>query len=418
MTADIFGGIRFQASEPLGLYIHIPFCLRKCVYCDFNTYAGLEKIFAATVDALCAEIRKWGTCTAGAEVDTVFYGGGTPTILEAEQFQRLQDAVRSSFTLRPDCEFTSEANPNTVDTARFTALGQSGINRISIGAQSFHNAELTLLGRWHEAEAIAAAVASARTAGLTNINLDLIHGLPGQSLEAWIHSLEQALALAVEHLSLYALTVEPRTPLYRMVQQGQVPEPDEDLSAEQYQAAQEILAQAGFVQYEIANWSRSPEPTQWFRHACQHNLKYWRNRNYLGIGPGAHSHWREEGKEGQTRELRWWNCDSVPQYNRCLQQSESPISDYEIITQDLAQAETMMLGLRLVQEGVTYAGFQQAHGADLRETFAETIQHLEVQGMLTATEEGVSLSSRGIMFHNYASQQFLPVAPRPGGCLP
>lgn len=410
MTGNRLGEPHFQASAPLGLYIHIPFCLRKCVYCDFNTYAGLERIFAATVEALCAEIRYWGACTAGAEVDTVFFGGGTPTILEPAQFQQLQDAIQHAFAILPGCEFTSEANPNTVDTDRFAALVHSGINRISIGAQSFHNAELTMLGRWHTADTIAAAVAAARTAGVTNINLDLIHGLPGQTLEAWTQTLEQALALEVEHLSLYALTVEPRTPLYRMVQRGQVPLPDDDLCAEQYQAAREILAGAGFVQYELANWSRGPEPSQWSRYACRHNLKYWRNQNYLGIGPGAHSHWREHRPGGRDRELRWWNLDAVPRYNRCLGQGESPVADHETIAPDLAEAETMMLGLRLVQEGVPYARFQQIHGQDLRVTFAEALRHLAAQNLLAITPDRVQLSSRGILFHNYASQQFLPVA--------
>ncbi len=398
----------FQADEPLGLYIHIPFCLRKCVYCDFNTYAGLEKLFVPTVDALCTEIRYWGTRTEGAAVDTVFYGGGTPTILPPAQFQRLQDAVRSAFTLQPDYECTSEANPNTADAAHFADLIQSGVNRISIGAQSFHNRELALLGRWHQADTIAQAVQAARTAGVNRINLDLMHGLPGQTLTTWQTSLEQALELEVEHLSLYALTVEPCTPLYRMVQHGQVPRPDDDLCTEQYQAAQQQLAAAGYVQYEIANWSRSPEPAQWPRHACRHNLKYWRNRNYLGIGPGAHSHWRTAPTGDSGCEWRWWNCDPVPHYNRCLRQGASPVAEREVITESLARAETMMMGLRLVQEGVTYAGFRQTHGADLCATFPEALQHLVLQGLLTRGPDRVRLSSRGIMFHNYVSQLFLP----------
>ncbi len=408
MTASEWEALPLHADEPLGLYIHIPFCLRKCVYCDFNTYAGLERIFGATVDALCTEIRHWGVCTAGAGVDTVFFGGGTPTILESAQLHRLQETIRNAFTILPGCEFTSEANPNTVDTERFAALVHSGVNRISIGAQSFHNAELELLGRWHTADTIAAAVAAARTAGVTNLNLDLMHGLPGQTLAAWRQTLEQALALEVEHLSLYALTVEPRTPLHRMVQRGQVPVPDADLCAEQYQVAQEMLAGAGFVQYEIANWSRSPDPAQWSRYACRHNLKYWRNQSYLGIGPGAHSHWRAARPYGRAREWRWWNLDAVPRYNRCLDRNESPIADRETLDPELAQAETMMLGLRLVQEGVTYDRFRRMHDRDLRTTFADALAHLATQNLLAMTPARVQLSSRGILFHNYVSQRFLP----------
>lgn len=397
-----------QHTEALGLYVHIPFCQRKCIYCDFNTYAGLQHLIPAAVEALCTEIALWGARTQGMPVDTIFLGGGTPTILAPSQIRQLLDTLRTSFVLAEDCEITSEANPGTADQARFEALAQNGVNRISIGAQSFHKAELDLLGRWHTTDAIGQAVESARQAGLDNINLDLIHGLPHQSLSAWDGSLEAVLNLAPAHVSLYQLTVEDGTPLARMVQTGQVAVPDEDQGAAQYQRAQARLARAGYVQYEIANWVRGEPAQPWARRVCRHNLKYWRNQSYLGFGPGAHSHWRAVPALGLGHGRRWWNLDSVPRYNRCMRDGHTPILDCETIDASLAMAETMMLGLRLVQEGVAFTRFRREHGADLDTIYAHILPDLAARGLVQVLPDRVRLSSQGIMFHNYVSRQFLP----------
>ncbi len=412
MTTVDFPGLRRQGfwhcDEPLGLYVHIPFCVRKCTYCDFNTYAGLQPLIPATVDALCLEIDRWGALTQHPPVDTIFWGGGTPTILTAAQLHQLRDALHASFAILPDCEITSEANPNVADQSRFAALVECGINRVSLGAQSFQAAELELLGRWHDAAAIDAAVVAARAAGFTRINLDLMHGLPEQTLEAWTANLEAALELQVEHHSLYALTVEEGTPLARRVAAGATPVPDPDLAALQFQHAQARMAEAGFVQYEIANWARGTPETGPGAAVCRHNRRYWRNQNYLGFGPGAHSHWRGGGEAETLREYRWWNLDSVPGYNRALRHAASPIGKAEEIAEDLGRAETLMLGLRLLQEGAPYDRFQERHGQDPRQIYAAELQRLRERDLLHVESDRLRLTRTGIMFHNYVSRQFLP----------
>ncbi len=398
----------WRCSQPLGLYVHIPFCARKCTYCDFNTYAGLQKLIPATVNALCAEIRRWGILTNHPPVNTVFWGGGTPSILAPDQMRQLMRALRDSFDILSDCEITSEANPHSADQNRFAALAECGINRISLGAQSFQASELELLGRWHDAAAIGMAVNAAREAGFKNVNLDLIHGLPAQSLESWCANLGAALDLQAEHHSLYALTIEEGTPLARSVASGSVPQPDSDLAACQYQYAQRRMAEAGFLHYEIANWCRESEETDAVATTCLHNLRYWRNQNYLGFGPGAHSHWRGPSDYKSRSEVRWWNLDSVPGYNRALRQATSPVSEVEEIGEDLGRAETMMLGLRLIQEGVSYAGFQERYGENMRQIYARELQFLQERDLIQIEADRVRLSQTGIMFHNYVSQQFLP----------
>lgn len=391
-------------AEPLGLYVHIPFCARKCSYCDFNTYAGLQHLIPETVEALCREIHEWGDRTDGAGVDTVFFGGGTPSLLPAAQLRKLMNALRSAFDLQPDCEITSEANPNSADARRFSAMAECGFNRLSLGAQSFHEHELEMLGRWHDADAIDAALTAARGAGFRNVNLDLMHGLPGQSLRSWAESLEAAMELEAEHHSLYALTVEEGTPLARRVAAGDTPRPDPDAAAAQYEHAQTRMAETGYVQYEIANWARR-DAHEGVAAACRHNLRYWRNQNYLGFGPGAHSHWR--GAPGD-REYRWWNVDSVPEYIRAVRTMTGPTGEAEELAPNLARAETMMLGLRLLEEGVGRREFAERHGQDPVEAYAAETERLERQDLVRIDSDRIRLTRTGIMFHNHVSRQFLP----------
>ena len=278
---------------PLGLYVHIPFCARKCPYCDFNTYAGLEELHQALVDALGAELARWHTPLQGRTVTTIFVGGGTPTLLTAAQLTELFAAIHANFTVAPDAEITCEANPGAVDRAKFAVLRELGVNRLSMGVQSFQPEELGFLGRIHDVEDVYRAYAAARQAGFANINLDFIFGLPDQSPAAWRATLAAAVALAPDHLSLYSLIVEPNTPLHHWVETGQVAAPDEDEAAELYEIAIEAMAAAHYIQYEVSNWARrtpGDDGQTTPQRASQHNLLYWRNADYLGIGPGAHSH--------------------------------------------------------------------------------------------------------------------------------
>lgn len=397
-------------TPALGLYIHIPFCARKCPYCDFNTYAGLESLHDTTVDALCIEMERWGPRLAGRTVSTVFVGGGTPTVLTAAQLERIFGAVHRCFTVDAGAEITCEANPGTVDQAKFGVLRSLGVNRLSMGVQSFQPAELHFLGRIHSVEDVGQAFATARKAGFDNINLDFIFGLPGQTEASWCDTLERALALAPEHLSLYSLIVEPNTPLFHWVENGSVPEPDEDQAALHYERAMERLAAGGYIQYEVSNWARrtgacrddeTPEL------ASRHNLIYWRNDDYLGIGPGAHSHLRTE--EGSVQvERRWGNRKPVPSYGKRMRAGDSVEDFAEEITPPVGMGETMMLGLRLVREGVPLDRFTALHGRSLSDAFGTEVDRLCGDGLLTVDARRVRLTPRGLMVGNQVFARFLP----------
>lgn len=403
-------------ASPLGLYIHVPFCERKCPYCDFNTYAGLQARFGQTVDALCQELAQWADPLAGREITSIFIGGGTPTVLAAADLTRLMACVRRHYTLSRDCEITCEANPGTVDRPKFQLLRDLGVNRLSLGVQSFQPDELSFLGRIHGVEDVYQAFEAARASGFTNINLDFIFGLPHQPPAAWADTLAQALTLGPEHLSLYSLIVEPNTPLHHWVDMGRVDAPDDDEAAALYELAMNRLAAAGYVQYEISNWARAtarPEGTQAANavenpaFACRHNLLYWRNQEYVGVGPGAHSHLRLVGADGNVVSWRWSNRKPVPGYNRRVLQGE-PVVDYsETLPPRVSMGETMMLGLRLIREGVPFDRFQAHHRADLRTIFAQELSRLAAWGLLEQDAERIRLSRRGVMVGNQVFAAFL-----------
>ncbi len=411
---------RSPLSSPIGLYVHIPFCERKCPYCDFNTYAGLGSLYPDYVDALCQELAHWGPALSQRPVATLFLGGGTPTVLDEELLGRIFQAIQEHFTLLPGCEITCEANPGAVDRAKFQALRRLGVNRLSMGVQSFQPEDLRFLGRIHSGQEGVEAFGAARSAGFTNINLDFIFGLPGQEPASWAATLEQALALRPEHLSLYSLIVEPGTPLHHWVESGRVPRPDEDQAARLYEMAMERLEQAGYVQYEVSNWARADgpghpvsRPTEPL-HACQHNLIYWRNQEYLGVGPGAHSHLTLAGADGPAsapQEMRWGNIRPVPEYIRRVRAGNSLVDFQELIEPRLAMGETMMLGLRLLQEGVPFAAFQERHGQDLRQVFSQELARLKEWGLLLLEPERVRLTRRGLLLGNQVFAAFLPDGP-------
>ncbi len=418
---------------PMGLYLHIPFCAKKCPYCDFNTYAGMDDSFQQTVDALCAEMARWQKPLAGRTIGTIFLGGGTPTILSAAQLTQLFTAVKSTFNLSSTCEITCEANPGTVDREKFETLRSLGVNRLSIGVQSFQPQELQFLGRIHDTTDVVTAFTAARQAGFDNINLDFIFGLPGQTPMAWQATLDAALALQPDHLSLYSLIVEPNTPLHHWVASGKVADTDDDLAADLYEMAMTTLAAAGYLHYEVSNWARpqnAPSNTHSNTHgnthsvenahaagatvplSCEHNLIYWRNQEYLGIGPGAHSHLALSALEiaDQTAmdERRWGNRKPVPSYVKRIQRGESVEEFSEEIGPRLAMGETMMLGLRLLQEGVAFDRFFARHGLDLRDFFAKELAQLEAWGLIALDERRVRLAPRGILVGNQVFSYFLP----------
>ena len=273
-----------MTHDPLGLYIHVPFCTVKCSYCDFNSYAGIDDLQGAWLEAALTELSLWAPRLSNREIATVFIGGGTPSLLPGESIQRLLDSIKSQTRLVPNTEITLEANPESVQPKRLAIYREAGVNRISMGVQSLDSSELVFLDRIHSAERAEQAFAEIRAAGFDNVNLDLIYGLPGQSLATWQSTLEQVLTWSgdgPDHISCYALTVEEGTPLAVRVASGRVIEADLDHVAEISDWTAERLTQAGFEQYETSNYARNGL-------TCRHNLIYWRNQEYAAIGPGAH----------------------------------------------------------------------------------------------------------------------------------
>jgi oxygen-independent coproporphyrinogen-3 oxidase len=402
------------------LYFHIPFCTHRCAYCDFNTYAGQESLIPAYVEALCNEIRHVAACAPRRlPVHTIFFGGGTPSLLTPPQYEQILQTVHDHFDLSPSArsgasfpsETSLEANPGTVSLASLRGLRRAGFNRISFGVQSFHPAELRQLERIHDPFDILNAVRWARQAGFENLNLDLIYGLPEQPLERWQASVKQAVELAPQHLSLYGLTIEPGTPFGRWAARGLLPLPDPDLAADMYEWASEYLEGQGYEQYEISNWAKPG-------FQCRHNLQYWRNQPYLGFGAAAH---------GCANGLRISNVLHIKTYLARLN-PDSPIPDHLFpispatvthtrLTPYVEMQETLMLGLRLTQEGVSAQAFHQRFRQDLMAVFGKEIDELVGLGLLEwdfsplPTGEGqgmrVRLTRRGRLLGNQVFMRFV-----------
>ncbi|MFN4294492.1 MAG: radical SAM family heme chaperone HemW [Thermoflexales bacterium] len=378
-----------------GIYLHIPFCRARCSYCDFNTYVGLDALFAPYVDALRREILAGGGVgEAGdkrAPAHTIFFGGGTPSLLRADQIGALIRACREAFNLPERCEITVECNPGTVSADYLCALRAEGVNRLSFGAQSANPDELRLLGREHGWDEVRAAIAAARAAGFDNVNLDLIFGLPDQSLRSWQQTVEAALELDPDHISLYALTIEVGTPMHDWTRRGEAPLPDPDLAADMYEFAERALGQAGFEHYEISNWCKPGR-------ACAHNLIYWRNEPYHGFGAGAH---------GSTIRRRYWKVKRPADYIARIAQGAPVELGSEELDEATSRGETMMLGLRLLREGVDQARFAERYGAPVAHFYARALEQGVARGLLEVTDERVRLTARGRFVSNQAMRLFL-----------
>jgi oxygen-independent coproporphyrinogen-3 oxidase len=356
-----------------GLYVHVPFCLTRCGYCDFNTYAGLDELRLPYVDALLGEAElarpEWGDAT----FVSVFLGGGTPTVLPAEGMRWLLDHLRATLAVTEEAEITSEANPDTVDARYLGGLWDAGVTRLSLGLQSFDPGVLRALERVHTSEAAVAAFGAARSAGFDNVNLDLIYGAAGETLASWRRTLERTVALRPDHVSAYALTIEPATPLGRKVAAGVVPAPDPDTQADMYVAACEALGAAGFEHYEVSNWALPGR-------RCAHNLGYWEGRPYLGLGAGAHSF---------AGDRRWWNVRPPQRYLELVAAGRLPIGDEERLDEEQRRLERLLLGLRLV-DGVPESWLGVAGRAD---TFVAEGLAERRGGRLALTDRGMFLAN-------------------------
>lgn len=384
------------AQASLSLYLHIPFCRHRCSYCDFNTYTSVGELQGAYAAALAQEVgqaaelaRAWGGEPAA---HTIFFGGGTPSLMTPAELAQILTAVSHNFTLSPAAEISMEANPGTVDERYLTAVRALGINRLSFGVQSVVASELALLEREHDFATVVAAVAQARTAGFDNFNLDLIYGVPGQTLASWQESVEAVLTLHPTHLSLYCLTIEPGTPMQRWLENGRFAPPDPDLAAEQYEWAVQRLARQGFDHYEISNWALPGRQ-------CEHNLTYWRNLPYLGLGAGAH---------GYAAGQRYHIVRQPRTYLRRMAEGQpaaypltAAVADSHHLTRAEAMADTVMTQLRLLHEGLDLAAFATVFGESLQAAFPGEVERLtewglvwEKNGRLLLTEQGRFLSNQ------------------------
>lgn len=332
-------------GAPLSLYIHIPFCAKRCGYCDFNTYTATE--LGGGVDqgnfhrSLIAELDMAAGALGDRTVTTVFFGGGTPTLMGAQPLVELMGAVRNNFTVAPDAEITTEANPDTVEPELLASLLNSGFTRVSIGMQSTAPHVLALLDRTHAPGASERAVRIARASGFEHVNLDLIYGTPGERDDDLRASVEAAIESGVDHVSAYSLIVEDGTALSRKVNSGVIPAPDDDVCADRYEIIDSMLSAAGMQWYEVSNWSAPGG-------ACQHNIAYWRNADWWGIGPGAHSH---------VAGTRWWNVKHPARYAAALAAGGNLRAGEETLTQEQCILEDTMLGIRM-RAGVPAASHQ------------------------------------------------------------
>jgi oxygen-independent coproporphyrinogen-3 oxidase len=382
-------------GAPLGIYLHVPFCAHVCPYCDFNTYSGQEALIPRYVDALEREIARQGAALEGRAASTIFFGGGTPSLLPAADVGRLVRAVREALDVRPDAEVSLEANPTSVGEAYFAGLLEAGVNRLSLGVQTQQRRGLRVLGRNHEAAEAAASFAAARAAGFANVSLDLIFGWPGQTPDAWANDLETVLGWGPkppDHLSCYSLIVEPGTPMAEAVARGILRVPDDDAAADLYDAAIDRLGDAGYVHYEVANWARDETLPS------RHNVIYWRNGDYVGAGAGAH---------GTIAGRRTMQHPLPKTWIEAVERGEAPVSNVEAIGPATAMGETMMLGLRLLREGVEDEAFRARHGQGLVDLYGPEIEELAGLGLLDRRPDRVRLTRRGLMVANDVSVRFL-----------
>lgn len=392
------------AVAPFGIYLHVPFCVHICRYCDFVTYAGREALIPAYVDALVAEIEQASGRWGGAlpPVSSVFWGGGTPSLLPAEAFARVHGAIGRVFGWRGGdlelVEITVEANPETVDEAYWLALRAGGVNRVSLGVQSFQANGLRALDRDHDAATAVRALEAARRAGIPQVSFDLIFGWAGQTAEEWRADLDEAIALGPQHLSLYALTIEEGTALAADIARGRVIAPDDDRQADFYEMAVAALGAAGYEGYEISNWAYAPPGATPGTNRSRHNSLYWRNGEYLGFGVGAHSHFRGE---------RFGNGRLVRRYIEAVQGHTHAPAFRESINAATAMAETLMLGLRL-REGVRRAAFEARHGVTLDAVYGAQVAHFVALGLLEDDGVAVRLTQRGRLVANEVIVRFLP----------
>ncbi|WP_328998243.1 radical SAM family heme chaperone HemW [Kribbella sp. NBC_00709] len=382
--------VREAGSRPLGFYLHVPFCASRCGYCDFNTYTATELggggSQASYAETAVGEVRMARRVLGELDrpVDTVFFGGGTPTLLPAADLGKMLAAVRDEFGLAPGAEVTTEANPESVDPAYLEALLEAGFTRVSFGMQSASSQVLRILDRQHTPGRALQAVKEATAAGFEHVNLDLIYGTPGESLDDWRGSLESALSVQPDHVSAYALIVEDGTQLARRIRRGELPMTDDDDLADKYVLADEMLSAEGLRWYEVSNWARSTAAR------CRHNELYWRGDTWWGIGPGAHSH---------VGGIRWWNVKHPSAYAERLNAGESPADARETLDPETRRVERVLLEVRL-SDGLPLDVLDEGGRAALEQVVADEL--------VTIEGERLVLTARGRLLADAVVRDLLP----------
>ena len=375
-------------NEIIGLYIHIPFCRQKCLYCDFPSYAGKEGMQEAYVGALEAEIHRQGKEYKGKKVSSVFFGGGTPTTLPIPLLRRLMRAIWESWEIMDGAEITTEANPGTLDMEMAKALKEMGFNRLSMGVQAWQNRLLKDLGRIHTIEQFQENFKAVREAGFQNVNVDLMFALPKQSMQDWQETVQEIVKMQPEHISAYSLIIEEGTPFFERYEKGLLEPAAEELDREMYHWAIAYLKEAGYQQYEISNFAKAEKQSR-------HNRIYWQAEEYLGMGLGAHSY-----MEG----TRFHNTYDLQEY--IAANGENKKEDIEQITQEDAIGEFMFLGLRLT-EGVSFDRFWERFHMEMRGIYGKQILELMDAELLDADETGIRLTEKGIDLSNFVFEKFL-----------
>ena len=374
----------------IGLYIHIPFCRQKCLYCDFPSWAGKESQMQGYVDALTKEIANRAKVYFDRKVVSVFFGGGTPTTLSIPMLEQLMAAVFENWDIAEDAEITTEANPGTLDREMAEALKKMGFNRLSMGVQAWQNSLLKSLGRIHTIESFQENFKAVREAGFENVNTDLMFALPNQTMADWQETVQNMVAMNPEHISAYSLIIEEGTPFYDRYEKGELTPAEEDLDREMYRWAVEYLAENGYEQYEISNFAKNGRQSR-------HNRIYWQAEEYLGMGLGSHSYMNGE---------RFHNIYDLQDYIRADGDVSLLKEEVEVISREDALAEFMFLGLRLT-EGVSFARFEERFGEEMKNIYGSQIKKLVKDGLLTEDGKGIRLTERGTDISNVVFEEFL-----------
>lgn len=377
-------------KAPEAVYIHIPFCTNKCFYCDFNSYVLKDQPVMKYLEALEREMEYTVKKTPPGEIKTIFVGGGTPTVLKPDEMDYFLRSVRTYFPdWADDIEFSMEANPGTTDLEKLSVMKEGGVNRVSFGVQAFQNELLTGIGRIHNTDDVYRSLENARKAGLTNLSIDLMFGLPNQTVDMLSESVSRALELDLPHYSIYGLKVEENTLFHTLFQKNQLPLPDEDHELEMYKHLMQRMKDAGYIQYEISNFAKPGMQSR-------HNMTYWRNEDYYGLGAGAH------GYVGRERHM------NVKGVNPYIEKAEQGLPRLETaqITREEAMEDFMMVGLRML-DGVSSSRFEAQFGEKIEDIFAGPLHKMVHAGLLDATGDGYRLSSQGVLYGNEVFAEFI-----------